>query len=244
VPSSRPAPMAVAHRGDPVGYRENTVPAFVAAVGQGAGMVELDCQVTSDDRVVVLHDPTLARLWGLDRAVRTMSAADVAAVGRDGHRVPLLAEVLGAVLVPVMVDVSDPEIMPHAYAEVCRAGARERSVFVGNLEALRWLRAEDGAARIGLTWDDDELPTDALLAELRPELYNPRFDLVDAVAVAAMHGRGIGVSTWTVDDEQAMAGLVALGVDAIVTNRLAQLVALLAARPGEGPGAGRPAGPR
>jgi glycerophosphoryl diester phosphodiesterase len=59
-----------------------------------------------------------------------------------------------------------------------------------------------------------------------------------------MHGRGIGVSTWTVDDEQAMAGLVALGVDAIVTNRLAQLVALLAARPGEGPGAGRPAGPR
>jgi len=228
VPSSRAVPLAVAHRGDPVSYRENTVPAFVAAVGQGADMVELDCQLTSDDRVVVLHDRTLARLWRLDRAVRTMSAADVAAVEQDGCRVPLLAEVLRAVPVQVMVDVSGLEIMPRAYAEVCQAGAGQRCVFVGSLQALRWLRAADAAARIGLTWGEAQLPGDALLDELRPELYNPRFDLIDSAAVAVMHGRGIGVSTWTVDDEQAMAGLVALGVDAIVTNRVAQLVALLA----------------
>ena len=34
--------IAIAHRGDPVGQRENTMPAFEAAVHQGADMVELD----------------------------------------------------------------------------------------------------------------------------------------------------------------------------------------------------------
>ena len=38
--------IAVAHRGEPVDNRENTLPSFLAAVLQGADMVELDCRVT------------------------------------------------------------------------------------------------------------------------------------------------------------------------------------------------------
>ena len=37
------------------------MPSFLAAVAQGADMVELDCRVTKDQRVVVLHDATLER---------------------------------------------------------------------------------------------------------------------------------------------------------------------------------------
>ena len=55
---------AIAHRGEPVGHRENTLPAFEAAVALGADMVEIDLRRTRDGAIVVLHDQTLERLWG------------------------------------------------------------------------------------------------------------------------------------------------------------------------------------
>ena len=61
--------LAIAHRGDPVRHRENTLAAFRAAVEAGAGMVELDVRRTADGAAVVVHDPTLERLWGLRRRV-------------------------------------------------------------------------------------------------------------------------------------------------------------------------------
>jgi len=46
--------------------------------------------------------------------------------------------------------------------------------------------------------------------------------------VAGMHDGGYQVSIWTVDSPTNMARLLAMGVDAIVTNRLSFLVDLLA----------------
>jgi glycerophosphoryl diester phosphodiesterase len=54
---------AIAHRGEPVGHRENTLAAVTAAVALGADLVEIDVQVTADGAVVLLHDDTLERLW-------------------------------------------------------------------------------------------------------------------------------------------------------------------------------------
>jgi glycerophosphoryl diester phosphodiesterase len=57
---ARSAPvLAIAHRGDPIGHRENTLPAFAAAVAQGADMLELDLRRTRDGAIVVLHNQSL-----------------------------------------------------------------------------------------------------------------------------------------------------------------------------------------
>ena len=43
--------------------------------------------------------------------------------------------------------------------------------------------------------------------------------VVDEAFVAAAHRHGLAVHVWTIDDEQEMADLVALGVDGIMTDR-------------------------
>ncbi len=43
--------------------------------------------------------------------------------------------------------------------------------------------------------------------------------VVDAAVVAYFHGRGVPVHVWTVDAEEEMRDLLALGVDGIVTDR-------------------------
>ena len=88
---------AVAHRGEPLGNRENTLPAFASAMALGADMVEIDVRRTRDGEVVVLHDQTLQRLWGVDASVGDLDLAELATIGEGDVRIPTVREVLAAV---------------------------------------------------------------------------------------------------------------------------------------------------
>jgi glycerophosphoryl diester phosphodiesterase len=219
--------IAIAHRGDPGSATENTLRSFQMAVARGAHMIELDCQVTADARVVVLHDKSLRRLWGVDASVSSLTLAEVAAVGHDSNRIPELVEVLEIVKTDIMVDVADPRVMPEVLGEVRSAGALERCVFAGHVRALEWVRDRQSDARIALTWARQRRPSHALLDSIRPELFNPRWDLASDAVIEAMHRYGCGVSAWTVDDAATMRELIARGVDALITNRIGDLLALL-----------------
>jgi glycerophosphoryl diester phosphodiesterase len=217
-------PIAIAHRGDPLAHRENTLPAFASAVDNGADMVEFDLHRAGDGEIVVLHDSSLSRLWGVDREVGDLDLAALADVGTGAVRIPTLRQVLAAVAIPLMVDFTGPEVLEGAVKAIREAGAMQRSLFVsGNVRALGRLRDVAPEARIGLTWVDSEPPSAELLGGLGAEFWNPEFRLVTAERVAITHALGLRVSTWTVDEPRDMARVVDAGVDAVVTNRIAEL---------------------
>ncbi|MHC5064379.1 MAG: glycerophosphodiester phosphodiesterase, partial [Planctomycetota bacterium] len=54
-------PLVVAHRGEPVDFPENTMPAFESALAVGSHMIELDFRQTKDGALIVIHDKTLDR---------------------------------------------------------------------------------------------------------------------------------------------------------------------------------------
>ena len=222
--------IAIAHRGDPVGHRENTLPAFAAALAQGADMLELDLRRTRDGAIVVLHDQSLLRLWGLDTSVGDLDLSEVARLGEGDVRIPTLRQVLDTVPpeVELMVDFTRREVVAGALDQALSADALDRCLFVtGNVEALRLLRGLSGRARIGLTWTEGADPPLDVLGELGAEFWNPMYSFVTAEGVAAVHEAGLLVSTWTVDVSEDMTRVVADGVDAVVSNRVAELVAFL-----------------
>ena len=216
--------IAVAHRGDPLVERENTLTSFSSAVNHGADMIELDLRRTRDGAIVVLHDATLTRLWGVERDVVDLDLATLRKIGHGTERIPTLDEVLREVDVPLMVDFTQSDVVEGALAAVRGADAMERSLFVtGNVAALRHVRGLAPEARIGLTWTEQEPPAPSLLHELGAEFWNPMFRLVTASRVAVMHDLGLKVSTWTVDERRHMVRVSEAGVDAIVSNRVADL---------------------
>jgi glycerophosphoryl diester phosphodiesterase len=223
---------AIAHRGDPVHERENTLPAFSAAVAQGADWVEIDLRRTRDGDIVVLHDQSLDRLWGRDQSVGELDYADVAALGEGACRIPALRDLLAHVDVPLMVDFTRREVVPGAVDAVREAGAMARSLFVtGNVPALKMVRERAPEARLGLTWIEGDEPPLALLEELAAEYWNPMHVFVTAAGVDAAHEAGRKVSTWTVDTHEDMARMADAGIDAIVSNQVADLVRFVAAQP-------------
>jgi glycerophosphoryl diester phosphodiesterase len=100
--SPRQGPLVVAHRGSSDSAPENTLAAFSRAVADGADAFELDARITSDRKVVVFHDQTLARTAGGRGRVSDTTAASIRGLSAGAwfseefadERVPLLEEAL------------------------------------------------------------------------------------------------------------------------------------------------------
>lgn len=225
-------PLALAHRGDWSTAPENTLAAFHAAERAGADMIEIDVRRTADGVAAVVHDPTLDRIWGSNRAVAAATLAELRELRVGDHGIPTLTEVLEAVTLPVMVDYTLADVVEPALEAIEGAGALDRVLFSGaNVEGHRLIRSLAPDARIALTWTDPAPPTVALLDGLGVEFFNPKWRRRIEPLVPSMHERGLKVSTWTVDDPVEMRRALEAGVDAVITNRVETLVALLAEAP-------------
>ena len=225
---------AVAHRGDPYHFRENTLPSVRSALLKGADVVEVDVQITADGQPILLHDPTLKRLWGHDEAVSALSADAV--FKRTEGQVPSLADALaeigGHAAGRLLLDLDETSQVAPSLDAVGAASLDDRVYYCGDLAAMREIRRLAPDAEIALTWTTSVRPGELLLADIRPQWLNFRFGLIDATTVEWCRGRGLRVAAWTADWERSMGRLARLGVDSITSNRLDALQRVLRAAAG------------
>lgn len=221
---------AVAHRGAPYRFRENTLDSLRCALGLGADAVEIDVRLTRDGVPVLLHDETLDRLWGHPRPLRSVSAAELSGLTAGG--VPTLEQALAATDGSrVMVDLCgqvDRRTAAAVLDVVRQCGAGGRVYYCAGAEAMLAVRAADPAAEIALTWTTLAPPRPALLDAVRPRWLNYRFTLVDRDLAARVHRAGHLLSVWTPDTRRSLRRLLGLGADSITTNRVDALHALRA----------------
>lgn len=83
------APRLLAHRGGKLEYDENTMSAFKACYEKGLRGFETDFQMTSDGRLVILHDEGLDRTTDGRGALAEMTADEILNVRTKQTRQPL-----------------------------------------------------------------------------------------------------------------------------------------------------------
>jgi len=90
---------------------ENSMVAFKNAVDAGYG-IELDVQLTKDDKVVVFHDDTLSRICQIDLLVREKTYEELQKLSliQTQNKIPLLSDVLKLVdgKIPLLVEIKLP----------------------------------------------------------------------------------------------------------------------------------------
>ena len=213
-----------AHRGDSQNFRENTLAAIRSAIAAGADYVEVDVRVTRDGQVVLLHDASLLRLWGFDAAISDLTYAQVALLGGDDLRVPLLRDALKLFEdSPALLLIDMDEEAPAAPAFDVVRESRLDVAWCGSLAGMRRIRSLDAAASIWLPWDRREAPPLELIDELRPDFVNAEYVVLSRKLVDDIHALGLRVACWTVDSAAIMRWVLALGVDSVTSNRLALL---------------------
>jgi myo-inositol-1(or 4)-monophosphatase len=216
--------LACAHRGDSEVFRENTIAAIQSAITEGAGIVEIDVRLTSDGQVVLLHDPTLERMWGVSTPVMEMSWAQIQDLGAGDRQIPLLSQVLSLFVgtsATLMIDMDS--LIPAAAAfEITAKGPLDSAqiFWCGDLQAMQQIRSLSGDARIWMPWDKLKLPTPDEVSKLNPEYINQHYSFATANSVQEIHRMGRKVSLWTIDDEATMRWAVDIGVDSITSNQL------------------------
>ena len=244
-PARHGRPRVLGHRGASADAPENTLAAFRLAMEQGAEGVELDVWRCATGELVVVHDEDMRRTGGAPlsvprssfRELRALDAGGWKAPRFAGERVPRLEEVFEA-LPGAFVNVelksrgrSDLEAAPAA-AEVIRAARAADRVIVSSFDW--WLVAAFKRAApeipVGLLVEGSRLWTLRLALGLRllqPAAVHPDRALVTPERMAAWRGRGLGVNVWTVDGEDELRRLAALGASSVITNAPGKALAAL-----------------
>lgn len=233
---SGPHAIVIAHRGASAVVPENTLPAFVAAWESGATWVEADTQPTADGVPVILHDDTLDRTTTGTGPVRAHTADQLSALGISGlpgGRVPRLQELV-ALLTPeraLLLEIKGE----HSAEQVVAVLADRRStghadrVFAQSFEisVLEHLKAADPTVPFGLLVEDVDGDPVARCRAVGAVAYNPDYRAVIArpTVVPELRRAGITVAVWTSDDPSEWELLTRIGVDAIITNTPAELLA-------------------
>ncbi len=220
--------VACAHRGDSSRFRENTIVAIESAITSGAAIVEIDVRISKDGEVVVLHDPTLERMWGLDKPITEVTWPEIQKLGHDDLRIPLLKEVLPLFENSeciLMIDME--EQYPARQAWDVAKNSSATIYWCGDLDGMKIIRSLDPKAHIWMPWNDTISITKNDIEELKPDFINSQYSFLTKAKVDAIHDMGCKVSVWTVDDEATMRWAKAIGIDSITTNELALLQKVL-----------------
>jgi len=93
----RQFPQTIAHRGFKAKHPENTMGAFEGAVCAGADAIETDIHLTKDGVVVLSHDATLKRCFGVDKKIIDCDwkeISDLPTLKEPYERMPRLQELL------------------------------------------------------------------------------------------------------------------------------------------------------
>lgn len=240
-------PRVFGHRGAAGVAPENTLVSFRRAHADGADVFELDVHATADGEIVVLHDPTLERTTDGAGPVSALPFAAVARLdaghrftpdgGRTypfrgrGVRVPRLAELLREFPdVPLNIEIKQetPAIVGEVTALLRAAGTRvvlaaEHDVIMQAIRAAApeiatSLAAGEVAGFVGALQrgETPALPPGAVALQIPPRFGD--IELVTAESVAVAHALGAEVHVWTINADDEMRRLLALGCDGIISD--------------------------
>lgn len=237
-------PLIIAHRGASYAAPENTLAAFNLGWEEKADGIEGDFYLSSDGRIVCIHDRTTKRTAGEDLNVaeatwdqlRKLDVGKWKAEQYAGERVPDLAEVLATVQPGKRIYIEikcGAEVMP-ALVEAVRASkvtadqisviSFQKEVIAATKEQLpgvtaNWLTGfkeqEDGT-----WWPDPQTIVDTL-RELKADGVGvgAQRPAITQEMVTTIKNAGFGFHVWTVDNPEFARYLVGLNVDSITTNR-------------------------
>jgi glycerophosphoryl diester phosphodiesterase len=241
----KPVPVVIAHRGASAKAPENTLAAFRRARDMGADYFELDCMLSADGAIIVIHDDTVDRTTNGKGAVASMDLAALrqldAGSWKDGRyageRLPTLDEALAVAggSTGVVIEIKTGEDAAAASAleltEKVVALVRERQaqqqVIVQSFSPACCATAKRLAPDLcvallsGAKQEEEDAWKGACrwVEEFHLDGLNLSGEGFSPERLAAVHAAGRTMAIWTVNDPDAMRALAQSGVDGIITDR-------------------------
>lgn len=222
----------IGHRGYVEKGVENTIQALEAAAENGATMVELDVQMTKDQRLVVMHDSNLQRLAGINREVSDMTYDELVGLtlsqGDYQSQLPSFEEFVKRAQeldIDLLIELKPHRKEPDNYAQLIVAKLQELGitsrypVMSLNHEAIDAIESLNSDIRTGYV-----IPLQfGVFAKNEVDFYAlEAFSYTSELAKQA-HQEGKELYVWTINDEDEIQSFLYQPVDGIITDKLETL---------------------
>jgi glycerophosphoryl diester phosphodiesterase len=221
----------IAHRGGAWVAPENTIAAFERGIADGADWLELDVQENADGTVIVEHDRDFMRSAGARLEVWRATDDDLAeldigssfAPEFSGQRVPTLRQVLelakGKVGVFIELKYYGQVInLEQKVVDVVEAtGMTDHVVIMSlNYDGVR------KTAALRPEWTYGVLNAVAIgdLTRLEADFLAPTARAATVPMIRRVHGRGMKIYPWCINDPVQMWIMMSRGADGIITDRV------------------------
>lgn len=241
------------HRGARARFPENTLAGFQYAIAAGADWIELDVQVTGDGVLVVCHDAVLKRRCRGPLGTRDLQRLTLGELRRfdigtvtnrrfrrqarlPGATIPTLDEVFalaGEGDFQFNVEIKSCGLPAHAYArmvvDTIQRQRLQRRVRITSFD-LPLLAAVRGLAPglpIGALTNLGQRGFLRRALAVGAQTAGPYHRLATPWRVAQAHAAGVRVVPWTANRPRDWARLIRAGVDGIITDDPAALLAYL-----------------
>ena len=225
-----------AHRGASAYAPENTMEAFALAKEMGADGIEIDVHFSKDGRLIVAHDETVDRCSSgkgriVDKSYQELLELDFSnhKSGYSGVKVPVLEQVLDFVRqsgltlnIELKTGIVLYEGIEAAVTKMVRDfGVEEQVIYSSfNHYSLMLARQAEPACRIGLLYSEAMIDPALYAKRIGANALHPFYPTLQVPGtMEGARKNGILVHPWTVDGEPELKAMLALGVDAVITNR-------------------------
>lgn len=225
-------PVIGGHRGHQSDLRENTIRNFTQLLGTGIPYVEIDVQLTRDDRLVIFHDEYLEAATGLPGKVREYALEQL----RKNFEIDTVEDSIrwcrenqmGIAFELKSHCLKTPEerrtIGSGLSALIGQFDFHKNCfVFSKDYDTLALIREADADILLGIIPPKDTEKALLLMEQLKADIYLDYLDAMSKTLVQKLHEAGYLVDGSVVNTEKAYRQAVFLGVDMIESDYPAKI---------------------
>jgi len=243
-------PLSVAHRGHSIAYPENTLEAYRKAIDLGVEMIECDVNITSDGKLVMIHDSTLDRTTTGSGRVSSASWDDIQQLDAGGKfkpeftgiRVPSTEETLllykeAGILSCVEVKGADSDESDRIALGLVDLFVKHNMLdkaFLSSYhhDCLHLAQSKCPELLIGPERLPDDAPPDPSDAVRQAQAFSApvlqhQYTVLTADVVRVLHENEIAVWAWSTTDEPSMVYSIELGADALMGDDVQLMLEVL-----------------
>jgi len=233
----------IAHRGDSYAKPENTMAAFMSAWQKGADVVETDVYLTTDNKIVAIHDKNTQRTGDKDLPVMESSSQELRSVDVGsfkskefaGEKIPFLEDIIASVPdnKQLFIEVKDSDrIVPFVKDVIEQGSKKEQMVIISfSLDVVKaskkqmpdvpayWLRSARRDSDSGKYEPVDVALLDTV-KQYNLDGLNVNYKGISSELVKESHEAGYKIYVWTVNSKEDIKQMLKLGVDGVTTDRV------------------------
>jgi glycerophosphoryl diester phosphodiesterase len=212
--------LRVGHRGAKAYEVENTLKSFEKAIKIGVNAIEFDVRKSKDNKIVVIHDDNLKRVFGKNIPVNETTLKDLKQLSEN--RIPTLQEALKFIdrrVAKILIELKETGYEKDILNIIKTEKLKDRVIVISfHEQAIFNIREIDKEIETGLIYIKYKNPVETAV-RFNAGYLVPLYRFIHTKDIEKAHKNNLQVIVWTINTEQEAMNYIAKGVDGIASDK-------------------------